>query len=705
MSFNMLSTIFLFMHIKKFNNLFIIIVSIFIVYANVLLAQGENNEWHFGRKYALDFSQNPALLKESNIMTMEASSAVSDEQGNLLFYTMGSRVWDKNGDLMPNSIGMLGNGPFNPQTGDPIGSNNNGVAIVRNPANKNQYLVFCGDPHEVLIDPKVYYSIVDMTLNNGLGDVLPATKNQILMTNNSENMAVVKGADCNSFWIIVQELSTKNFYAFKIDATGVSNTPVITNFPGTGNVISQYTHFTFAPDGINVAVGGQRIFLGKFNNATGQFYDFTMLNNVSYQGNMAYSHDGLKLYVAAGAYGLLQFDLSLLPNITSVVGSLSIIYPGASYDRPYEVRLGPDNKIYTISITSGQLCYIGIIHNPTVQGVGCNFQHTAYAHPNWSPDQFFVSLGEPYIPGKVIDTIFTKKDTSICFENLYTATVSNLLASNYQWNTGDTTATITITTNGTYWVKSEIECTTIIDTFIVKFDFFEINLGNDTVICIENPFTINAYHSNINNYLWSTGDNTSSITISESGKYFVTASNGLCKASDTINVIFKNPNLFIKESDTTLCIGTSFIVNVISNIESDYKWNNGFSGSKIPITKSGTYHVIAQDDCGTFTDSITLLFIDCECNDLFIPNAFSPNDDGLNDIFKPIITCDVMRFYTLQIFNRYGQKVFETFDSSHGWDGKLNSKPTEVGVYFYYLKFSNNIGDVSTYKGELTLIR
>lgn len=668
-------------------------------------AQGENNQWHFGRKYALDFSQSPALLKESNIMTMEAGSAVSDEQGNLLFYTMGSRVWDKNGNLMPNSIGMLGNGPLAPPANEPIGSNNNGVAIVRNPANKYQYYVFSGDPHEVTVDAKVYYSIVDMTLNNGLGDVIPASKNQILMTNNSENMAVTRGADCNSFWIIVQALSTKNFHAFKIDATGVSNTPVITPFPGTGNVLGQYTHFTFAPDGINVAVAGSKLFLGKFNNATGLLYDFTAVNNVSAQGNIAYSHDASKLYIAANIYGLIQLDLSLLPNINAVAASSTTIYPGASYDRLYEVRLGPDNKIYTISITSGQLCYIGIIHSPTAQGVACNFQHTAYTHPNWSPNQFFVSLGETYVSGKVIDTIYTKKDTTICFNNLYSASVTNLLASNYQWNTGDTTAAINITANGTYWVRSEIACTTIIDTFIVAFENFEMALGNDTLLCNENTFVVNAYHSNINEYSWNTGASSSAITINESGRYIVTASKGICKASDTIIVTFKDPNLYIQEQDTTLCSGTPFMINVVSNVEGNHNWNTGTTGSNLKVVNSGTYYVVAQDDCGTFTDSISLQFIDCDCNDLFIPNAFSPNEDGLNDIFRPIITCDVLKFYTLQIFNRFGQQVFQSFRVSEGWDGKLNSKPVDVGVYFYYLKFSDSKGDINTYKGEITLLR
>lgn len=107
--------------------------------------QGENNFWYFGKHYGIDFNQNPPQLFETNIYTMEGCSSVSDAEGNLLFYTMGSRIWDRAGNEMPNSTGLLGNGPISSVTGLPAGSSYSGAAIVRNPGNHDQYYIFSGD--------------------------------------------------------------------------------------------------------------------------------------------------------------------------------------------------------------------------------------------------------------------------------------------------------------------------------------------------------------------------------------------------------------------------------------------------------------------------------------------------------------------------------------------------------------------------------
>ena len=105
-------------------------------------------------------------------------------------------------------------------------------------------------------------------------------------------------------------------------------------------------------------------------------------------------------------------------------------------------------------------------------------------------------------------------------------------------------------------------------------------------------------------------------------------------------------------------------------------------------------------------DSIRTLFltIRASCIPVSIPNAFTPNKDGTNDIFKPIITQEVSD-YSFTIFNRYGQKIFASNKYGTGWDGTFKGLAQPRNAYVYLLNFKNNNGELMEYKGTVTLIR
>jgi hypothetical protein len=173
--------------------LYTCLVSIFLAGIPVrLLAQGVNNNWHFGNFNQISFNTGlPVFSTNSSINTFESSAAVSDESGNLLFYTMGARIWDRHGTEMPNANGLLGNGPFS--GGHPAGSGRSNVHIVPHPGNRDQYFVFSAEPIETL-GGKVYYHLVDMSLNGGLGDVVPGMKNiEIVGAYGQEAYTVTRG--------------------------------------------------------------------------------------------------------------------------------------------------------------------------------------------------------------------------------------------------------------------------------------------------------------------------------------------------------------------------------------------------------------------------------------------------------------------------------------------------------------------------------
>lgn len=161
--------------------------------------------------------------------------------------------------------------------------------------------------------------------------------------------------------------------------------------------------------------------------------------------------------------------------------------------------------------------------------------------------------------------------------------------------------------------------------------------------------------------------------------------------------------------DTIICKGSTVVINASEliqepqNITPQYTWFDGTSDPVKTLSKEGTYTVLIQNGCVTDTLRINIHF-KVDCPEIFmIPNAFSPNDDGINDRFRIIDeNITVKRF---DIYNRWGIKVFESIDASTGWDGKINGKNAEIGVYLYILEYSTNITEKQeSKKGYVTLI-
>jgi gliding motility-associated-like protein len=152
--------------------------------------------------------------------------------------------------------------------------------------------------------------------------------------------------------------------------------------------------------------------------------------------------------------------------------------------------------------------------------------------------------------------------------------------------------------------------------------------------------------------------------------------------------------------DTTLCIGKTLPI-VLSYPTT--LWSDGSSGNFFNISQTGSYtaQVVDRNGCKG-TDSIQVQFNRCIA--IQIPDAFSPNNDGKNDVFKPLIGAPITN-YRMQIWNRWGQLVFETRDISKGWDGKYLSELQQNGAYIYYFTLTDPDGVFIEKKGTLILIR
>lgn len=170
-------------------------------------------------------------------------------------------------------------------------------------------------------------------------------------------------------------------------------------------------------------------------------------------------------------------------------------------------------------------------------------------------------------------------------------------------------------------------------------------------------------------------------------------------------------------TDTTLLVATYPQILYPHAVHSEYLWNTGDTTPSITIHKPGTYWRNAWDDCSYYSDTLKVVEENID-NCLWMPNAFTPNGDGRNDLFGPEYKCSAnFVVYTFSVFNRWGEKIFGTDVPGVKWDGTLNGTPQDGGIYFYQLLYSThftgshpgatklNDKSVNVLKGNVTLIR
>jgi len=216
----------------------------------------------------------------------------------------------------------------------------------------------------------------------------------------------------------------------------------------------------------------------------------------------------------------------------------------------------------------------------------------------------------------------------------------------------------------------------------------------------ENIIILNAANPG-STYLWQDNSTNPTYPVTNAGKYFVTVNKQGCIAKDTINIEYKLRPRFSLGADVMICLGRTIILDPkITGVS--YLWQDGSTNQTYTVTQPGLYYLKATNFCGGTTDDITITNGIC---DLYIPNSFSPNGDGKNDLFKPGYGDNVAAFH-LKVFNRYGQIIFESKDKNKGWDGTFNGIKEPLGVYVWVIEYNTNI-DVKqqSLNGTVLLIR
>lgn len=259
------------------------------------------------------------------------------------------------------------------------------------------------------------------------------------------------------------------------------------------------------------------------------------------------------------------------------------------------------------------------------------------------------------------------------------------------------------TKTGIYYdtVKTVNGCDSVIITNLTVNQLPRPNLGTDRNLCQGQNLLLNP--GQFNSYLWQDNSTQATYSVSTPGTYRVTVTNQFnCAATArvTIRRVVSPPVGFLP-ADQQLCTGDVLKLKVPGY--RNYSWSTGAMEPGIEIRNAGTYSLIVTD-FNNCIGSDTVTITQTTCIPISIPSAFTPNNDGKNDLFRPIINVAINNYH-LQIFNRSGQLIFRSKNIEEGWDGRFKGQPLDPGTYIYHISISREDGNVSEHKGAVLVIR
>ncbi len=303
--------------------------------------------------------------------------------------------------------------------------------------------------------------------------------------------------------------------------------------------------------------------------------------------------------------------------------------------------------------------------------------------------------------------------TSICTGQSATLTAAG--SGNYAWSTGATTSSITVTpaVTTTYSLTVTDPVTGCANTSTSTVNVLGqpvASITGNTTVCEGEPATLTAQGGST--YAWSNAQTSATISVTPSATttYSVIVSNGSCSDTASIQVVVNPAPAVNAGPNQTIAWGNSTTLTATAPAGSTYYWypSTGLSCTNCANPDASpdvttTYCVVATTAAGCSDTACVTITVDVTCGQVFVPNAFSPNTDGQNDVLFVEGNCIVEMSF--QVFDRWGEKVFESTDRATGWDGTYKGSSALTGVYVYQLTATLVTGEQVTKKGNIALIR
>ncbi len=600
------------------------------------------NIWYFGDSVGMDFNTGyPVVLYDGVLFTLGTSRgavAMSDTNGSLLFYSNGLSIWNKQHQPMDLSF---------------MASSYDVVSFPKS-GSDHEYFVFSVPNYFSPILDRIYYSVIDMSLNGGLGGAGDPVK-LTSIPDPGQKITATRHKNNSDTWVVLRKISAHYYASILVSAGTVAPEPILSPAPsfeissyiGSSQLEGQikisydndYLVYTNLGDISSLSYDYSRIEVCKFDDGTGlvdylytlQLKDPSLTTSPLLAMGVEFSPDSRYLYlsgvVSKSDTGFVyQLDMNYIEDSAGFLQSRVLVGLGKRF---FGMQLARDGKIYITSRHAGSNStpYLSVIHDPWKNGTGCNFEAKAiYLSPrngrgkltNVFPYFLFRFDYEGHCEGVPIqfDPWFVPEPDYI------------------EWNFGDPAsgpnntstipdATHVFTDGGTYKVSVYVEYPDgrIEETSReIEIDYMpEPDLGPDTFICTGGSVILDAYCGPYL-YSWSTGAiGTSQITVSDTGWYWVRARNDEgCWGTDSIHIAFYPSavlDTFQLQISPTTCGGNMGVVKGLQAVGVPpffYHWTDDMGDTiaqsldiyHLPVGNY-TLHVTDGNDCravfGPFT--------------------------------------------------------------------------------------------------------
>lgn len=580
------------------------IVYCFLFSAVFSFSQNENKKWCFGNSAGLDFMTSPPtpFTASGSMNAVNATASIADAAGNLLFYTDGNQVWNKNHVQMAN--GNL-----------PVGSGSQHLLIAKRPGSTSLYYIFAATGNGLC------YTIVDMSLAAGTGSV---TLKCIMLDGTPKTHKIAGTFHCNGtdIWIVSQDKNAATSPAYLVTSSGINPTPVVSTL---SFINMQDGQLKFSPDGNKLASTdqGTTIQIYYFNSATGVISTPFQIGSLPSPFGVEFSADGSKLYASSDVFPLvLQWDLCAGSTPGAITASQYTVNASGSHKK--SIQLGMDGKLY-IARSPGQNA-LAVVNSPNMAGVACNYVETGQSIapntcnsglPNYIKKRPAPVFTNSFNPTSCSTVSFSTKGA---WEGVITCATNS---ANVLWIFGDPgsggantsnlyTPTHVFTGPGSYTVKLVFDYNCGTDTTTQTITIAPgptLSVTGNLNLCEGQSTTLTA--SGANNYTW-TGNGpaiTGSVLVANppgSGApvYTVTGfGSGGCPGISTVTLNVLPKPLLTISGNTAVCDGSTGTISLSG--ASSYTWSTGSNSPEISVPSANAAYTVsatAQNGCvGVYT--------------------------------------------------------------------------------------------------------
>lgn len=680
-----------------------------LILPNQSIAQKEKTHWFFGEGAGLDFSSGqPKVTKNVPTWFKNADeiAVVSDPlTGKLVLVTNGKEVFDANLKSYDSPL-------FDQEVHD--------VQLLSIEPGK-EYLVLCqayNGTKQSFIAFRVYIT----------GNTLKMSGHELIYDDlYLVNTAAVRNCRKGGYWFMGYDYLNAQFLTFGISKTGIIKKEPRVFHPTNSNIF--HTHFISNTQGTLLAaieshetgqVRDNKIGLYTVDKECGSIltYEGLAVSTEEKPLALAFSENGDYLYVSffrrSSKFGyIVQYDLSDF--------SQQVI--AENLHQMNDMELGPDGKIYVTAAKDvvEDSKWLHTIHKPNEKGQNCQFQAKAiYLGDNTYARFDFPNFMQDFTTNTCSDRCAEFSINDACIgEKLQVKLLSDFFPDEWTWTlNGKDTLTqklpeLTPSTAGNYEFKFKYQVCPEPDSVVLNArvgSIADFDLGPDTTLCHGDSLHITIADIENAQVEWlprELGDS-STVNLVKEGFYKVTVKDGNCLRQDSIQLTV-HPSIWVdlgKEYFICDDLDDMVILDAGKGFEK-YLWHpTGDSTRWLEVTLVDSYYVIVDDYRGCKGGDGTQVKRLCPSR-LFFPNAFSPNADGLNDEFGPVGQ-DILKYH-LQIYNRWGERIFETYDVHHTWDGTFKEKESPVGQYLWKCNYigykSKTAKELRSVSGAVYLVK